>query len=103
LDAIAWWNMNCNNETHAVGTKQANALGLHDMIGNVREWVNDLYGEYSEDAQTNPQGPSSGERRVLRGGRWYYGSIDCRASSRDNSFPPDGSFGFIGFRVARTP
>jgi len=102
LDEIAWWMGNSKGESHAVGTKRANALGLHDMLGNVFEWVNDWYGSYSEDAQTNPQGPPSGAPRVLRGGGWGDNSIICRASSRSNSFPVD-SYDGVGFRVARTP
>ncbi|MBM3273502.1 formylglycine-generating enzyme family protein [Candidatus Kaiserbacteria bacterium] len=101
LDEIAWYN---NRETHAVGTKQANALGLHDMLGNVYEWVNDWYGDYSADAQTNPQGPSSDSYRVLRGGDWsYFGSVNCRASGRGHGAYPDYSIDVVGFRVARTP
>jgi len=103
LDAIAWWKTNSKDETHAVGTKLANALGLHDMIGNVFEWVNDWYGYYSADAQTNPQGPSSGGIRVLRGGGWYNSSYsNCRASPRYVILPRDSRKDF-GFRVARTP
>jgi len=102
LDEIAWWMGNSKGESHAVGTKRANALGLHDMLGNVFEWVNDWYGSYSEDAQTNPQGPPSGEYRVLRGGGCLNYSLFCRASDRF-SFNPDDSDGNVGFRVARTP
>ncbi|MFM7563469.1 MAG: formylglycine-generating enzyme family protein, partial [Planctomycetota bacterium] len=99
---MAWCSENSNYETHAVGTKQANALGLHDMIGNVFEWVNDWHGYYSADAQTNPQGPSSGGIRVLRGGSWNFSSGNCRASYRRSFYPVDSSAN-IGFRVARTP
>jgi len=99
LDEIAWYS---SRETQAVGTKQANALGLHDMLGNVYEWVNDWYGDYSADAQTNPQGPSSGAYRVLRGGYWYVNRSLCRASGRYGN-GPEYSYGLVGFRVARTP
>jgi len=102
VDEIAWWVENSEEETHAVGTKLANALGLHDMLGNVLEWVNDWYGDYSEDTQTNPQGPSSGAYRVLRGGFWLNDSNFCRASFRYGYFP-GSSFIYFGFRVARTP
>ncbi len=106
---IAWyyensWITNAFGEkvTRAVGTKEANALGLHDMIGNVSEWVNDWYGEYTVDAQTDPKGPTTGTNRVVRGGNYFTWGDHCRASSRANHTPTyTGSS--IGFRVARTP
>jgi formylglycine-generating enzyme required for sulfatase activity len=57
---------------HEVGQKRANAFGLHDMLGNVWEWVNDWYDEkyYQGSPSHDPAGPTSGWMRVLRGGSW---------------------------------
>jgi len=102
LGNIAWFYSNANSQTRPVGGKLGNGFGLHDMSGNVREWVNDWWSDYSADAQTNPQGPSSGTYRVLRGGSWGYYSDGCRASYRISGFP-DYLYNYIGFRAARTP
>jgi len=98
---IAWYQSNSGSQTHAVGGKAANALGLYDMSGNVFEWVNDWYGAYASGAQTNPLGPVSGTYRVLRGGWYGYSTNYVRSSYRDY-YTPD-SLGGIGFRVARNP
>ena len=100
-DDVAWYY---SNGTHVVKQKQPNELGLYDMSGNVYEWCSDWYGSYSSSNQTNPTGPSSGSRRVIRGGSWDRGawSYCGRVSNRDDSAPSNHG-DHIGFRVVRLP
>ncbi|MCX5639460.1 MAG: formylglycine-generating enzyme family protein, partial [Planctomycetota bacterium] len=104
VGTIAWYDYNSGNQTHAVGGKAANALGLFDMSGNVWEWVNDWYdgSYYSVSPSTNPLGPVSGNYRVLRGGSWYDDTGFVRSSYRYNITPDYTNYNF-GFRVARAP
>ena len=102
LENIAWFYPAAGGQTHAVGGKLANGLGLHDMAGNVWEWCQDWYGPYSSASVTNPTGPTTGTSRLLRGGDWFYYSSDCRASQRVAGTPGD-FYDRIGFRAARTP
>ena len=81
-----------------VGSYPANRLGLYDMSGNVWEWCGDWYGKYSEEQSTDPQGPSLGEYRVMRGGSWNSRSYVIRASSR-NYDSPEQRYENLGFRV----
>jgi formylglycine-generating enzyme required for sulfatase activity len=95
------------NRTQPVGSYAANAWGLHDMHGNVIEWVEDCYvGSYagaSRDA-SQPVTSVGCELRVLRGGSWGNSPPGLRSAIRNGSAP--GIWGFdngLGFRFARTP
>ena len=79
-----------------IGTRQPNALGLHDMQGNAPEWVSDWFADYPDVAVQDPLGPAAGTRKILRGGSYRDDSSGIQASRRLPT-PPDHAAG--GLRV----
>lgn len=65
-----------------VKSKLPNELGLYDMSGNVFEWCQDWYGDYSNYSETNPIGPVTGSSHVMRGGCWFHSEWSSRVTSR---------------------
>ena len=132
LNDVAWYAENSGDETHPVGQKKANAWGLYDMLGNVREWVEDVYirDYYSISPAADPVGaqaangfPGDGGGRgrgfggpkgfgrggpgrqlpVVRGGAWDNPASFVRVSARYHYYGPTLRVSDIGFRVVREP
>lgn len=100
LYAVGWDTDNSSNVTHDVKTRQPNELGIYDMSGNVAEWCQDWMGTYTSTPQTDPTGPMSGQRRIVRGGSWNsYSSSDCRTAARSSNIP-EAKNNSLGFRLA---
>jgi formylglycine-generating enzyme required for sulfatase activity len=85
-----------------VGSLPANPWGLHEMHGNVWEWVEDTYGPYPEvQTDSSPRVDGDESNRVLRGGSWFSLPRNLRSANRYGD-RPDSRNDIIGFRVART-
>ena len=102
LPAIAWFADNSDDGPHAVASKKPNAYGLHDMLGNVSEWVLDrYYNAYDETSDPlEVEEPLAGNASgVARGGSWTSDQDGVRVSRR-LEMPPDAEEAHIGFRCA---
>ncbi len=101
LDSLGWYCGNSGGKTHPVAQKNSNSWGLYDMHGNASEWCQDWEGDYPSGSITDPDGPTSGSRRVSRGGGWLRDAGLCRSTDRNDS-TLDYRVSLIGFRLSRT-
>lgn len=101
-DEVGWSYENSSNQTHPVGLKLPNELGIYDMSGNAWEWVSDNYEifYYQNSPTINPKGPDKGLGKVNRGGCFNFDYKLMRTSHRRGSGENTAGFG-TGFRVAR--
>ena len=100
IELVAW----CGNKAggrrpHEVGVKSSNELGLFDMSGNVWEFCYDWKGNYIPYYHIDPIGSTSGAKKVIRGGGWYYEADFCKVTNRHSCLPKD-TYNTVGFRVA---
>lgn len=103
LGKYAWFDKNSSKQTHAVGLKRPNPYGLFDMYGNVSEWVQDFYGDYTTGAVTDPQGPLYGQVRANRGFSYSDQASDLRSATRSYSSQNHAHDAIgRGFRLVRT-
>jgi formylglycine-generating enzyme required for sulfatase activity len=103
LGDYAWYLDNSDRTTHPVGQLKPNPWGLHDVYGNVWEWVQDLSGNYSKEDVVDPQGPSSNgsSYRIVRGSGWD-GDVDrCRSAYRSDDLQDQADNDRLGFRLVR--
>ncbi len=108
LNEVAWNDDNAHNGQggglygpQTVALLLPNELGLYDMSGNIRELCHDWYAPYSAEPQTNPKGPETGDKRVIRGGSFADDGNECSCAGRRHtySWPFDGG-NLVGFRLA---
>lgn len=90
IDDTAWYKGNSDGSTQPVGSKEPNAWGLYDLLGNVWEWCSDIYDEQVY-----------GSYRILRGGGWFDEARGCLATNRRRSHPTALKIDDLGFRIAR--
>ncbi len=96
----AWYNFNSAGCTQPVGMKKTNAFGLHDMQGNVSEWVQDMYEENPVPLNTTAAPTDTTRYRVVRGCSWRHDVTICRSAQR-LYFDANERHSFIGFRLLR--
>jgi formylglycine-generating enzyme required for sulfatase activity len=100
VSSIAWHAGNSGGALHPVGTKEKDANGLFDMLGNAEEWCMDWYDDnyYAQSPGIQPKGPENGEYRVTRGGNAFSPIEELLPTRRGSQFP-DYGFNRVGFRV----
>ena len=104
FDEVAWYNDNSGSETHPVGQKKANELGVYDMSGNVYEWCLDDWRAKSNKltAEFTRGNDPGGAKRVSRGGAWSRDAGGCRSAERGGDVPGSRHYN-LGFRIVLVP
>lgn len=105
LTDIGWFKENSAEKTHPVGLKYSNELGLYDMSGNVREWVEDQWHDNYEGAPVDGSAwvdGGEGAQRVRRGGSWLVNAQYCRVAYRYRYYPTF-RYHYLGFRLGLSP
>jgi formylglycine-generating enzyme required for sulfatase activity len=99
LNQYGWYADNSGLKTHEAGILRPNPAGLFNIHGQCWEWCLDWYGPYTNDPVVDNRGPSTGDRKVLRGGCWNLGARYARSACRNAHIPPNRNY-YISFRLA---
>ena len=101
VENVSWGLSNAGFRTHEVGKKQPNEVGLYDMTGNVSEWCSDWYAPYHFGTIPNPQGPTTGKEKIIRGSSYSNCKDNSYLSHRYMAVPAEAT-SYCGMRLALT-